>query len=157
MKKTSLIFAFLLQSFFVFSQSKWKDFVQGFPAMPMNVEIDCSNTLNLQSLNSIDGKKYLGDNKSDVSAYYKIGKITFPNGNIGLAYATRAGERLFFQLDVFDKKGKLKDAHALGTSYSIGGGSSFKITKEGNQHKIWIKNTQGEDSLLLSEAGYLTR
>lgn len=153
MKKLLFITLLLFQSFLGFSQSKWKDFVKNFPPMPLDINIECANTLNLQVLNSIDGKKYLSDNKSDISIYYKVGKITFNNGNLGLAYAVRSGERLFYSIDIFDKNGKFKDSYALGTSYSVGGGSSFKITKEDKKYKIWQKNTESEGNFILGENG----
>lgn len=154
MRKLLFIFVLLSQSVLGFSQSKWKDFVKNFPAMPLDVNIECANTLNLQALNSIDGKKYLSDNKSDISIYYKVGKITFTNSNLGLVYAVRSGERLFYSIDIFDKNGKFKDSYALGTSYSVGGGSLFRITKEEKKYKIWQKNVESEGSFILSESGF---
>jgi hypothetical protein len=153
MKKIILVTLLLFQSFLGFSQSKWKDFVKNFPAMPLDVNIECGNTLNLQVLNSIDGKKYLSDNKSDISIYYKVGKIIFHNGNLGLAYAVRSGERLYYSIDIFDKNGKFKDSYALGTSYSVGGGSLFKIMKAEKKYKVWQKNTESEGSFILGENG----
>ncbi len=153
MKKLLFITLLLFQSFLGFSQSKWKDFVKNFPAMPLDINIECANTLNLQVLNSIDGKKYLSDNKSDISIYYKVGKITFNNGNLGLAYAVRSGERLYYSIDIFDKNGKFKDSYALGTSYSVGDGTSFKLSKEGKKYKVWQKNVESEGSFILGENG----
>lgn len=153
MRKLLLIFVLLSQSILGFSQSKWKDFGKNFPEMPLGVNIECANTLNLQVLNSTDGKKYLSDNKSDISTYYKVGRIIFTNGNLGLVYAVRAGERLFYSIDIFDKKGKFKDSYALGTSYSVGEGSLFRITKEEKKYKIWQKNVESEGSFTLGEDG----
>jgi hypothetical protein len=150
-EKNNSCYPALIPKFFRLFAKQVERFCQKLPCNALlDVNIECGNTLNLQVLNSIDGKKYLSDNKSDISIYYKVGKITFHNGNLGLAYAVRSGERLYYSIDIFDKNGKFKDSYALGTSYSVGGGSLFKIMKAEKKYKVWQK-TQKVKAVLYSE------
>lgn len=155
MVKISLAVVFMLQSFLVFSQSKLKDFIDGFPAMRLNVPFECANIRDLQVLNDTDGATYLSaKSTSTIQGYYKVGKITFNNGNTGLIYAVKAENLYTYAIDIMNKKGKVLDGYALGETYSTGGGSTFKITKEGTRYKVWKKSgTNEEDTFILGEVG----